>query len=363
MKRLFLFLLLIVLPVAGSACFADASEDSRVFDQWLAEANRQFDSIRYSNAEKIGSPLPQESWDYNSGLVFVLYNIFDGQTENSLEAAGTGVDFHGIPNAWLAKDLASAEKVILLQQVSESSSSKAGTEYSVYAKLILVDPRTGAILDYSFTPSVYLTKAEKEAFNLMGVDSCVEFLGDYAEKHSHPDGYKEKYDAAMALYNDERYYSARREFIASAYGDWEEMAAKCLLQSPATGELWHDPSLWVRDMYLTFRIDQPEDTSIFIRLYKDGKPVSYLFISGPGETTAELPGNGYYTIKDGIGTTWYGMKEAFGPDGSYETMTFDETGAEEVYLQSYYEYTISINVESGGPGIGSKEEDWDSFAE
>ena len=363
MKPIVFFCLLISLLMSSFICFADIEEDSKIFDEWLAEADKQFDDIRYGDAESIGSPLPQESWDYDSGLVLVLYNIFDDQQENSLEAAGNGSDFHGIPNSWLAKDLSEAEKVILLQQVSVSTSSLAGHDYSIYAKLVLVDPDTGEILEYTYTPSVHLTEAEKDAFDITGVESCREFLADYAEKRSHPDGYKELYDEAMALYNDERYYSARQAFIESQYGDWKDYAEKCIQPRPSTGELWHDPAIWVKDMYLTFQIDQPDDTSIFIRLYQDGKPVSYLFVAGPGETTVQLPGNGYYTIKDGIGTVWYGTKEAFGPDGSYETMTFDEAGTEKVYLQSYYEYTISINIGGGGDGIGSKEEDWGDFAE
>lgn len=363
MKQIAVVLVLLSLLMTGSLCFADIQEDSKLFDEWLAKANKQFDDIRYGDADSIGYPLPQESWDYQSGLVLVLFNIFDDQKENSLEAAGNGSDFYGIPNSWLAKDLSEAEKVILLQQVSVSSSSKAGKEYYIYAKLVLVDPGTGDILEYTYTPSVFLTPAEKDAFTLTGVTSCTDFLINYAEKHSHPDGYKDRYDEAMALFNDERYYSSRQAFIESQYGDWEEYAEKCIRQRPSTGELWHDPAIWVKDMSLTFQIDQPDDTSIFIRLYKDGNPVSYLFVAGPGKFTVELPGNGYYTIKDGIGITWYGAKEAFGPDGSYETMTFDDNGAEKIYLQSYYEYTISINIGGGGTGIGSKDEAWDAFAE
>ncbi len=363
MKRMIFVLIFLSFLSAGIVCSADTETDLKIFDEWLARADKLNDSIRYGNAEKIGSPLPQESWNYNSGLVFALYNIFDDQKENSFEAAQGGSDFYGIPNAWLAKDLNEAEKVILLQQVSVSSSSLKGNEFSIYAKLVLVDPQTGEILDYSFTPSVLLTPEEKDAFNITGVESCREFLAEYGEKTAHPDGYKERYDEAMALYNDEKYYSARQAFIKSAYGDWQDMAEKCVRKRPSTGELWHDPSIWLKDMILTFRIDQPEDTSIFIRLYKDGAPVSYLFVAGSGEASVQLPGNGYYTIKDGIGTTWYGMKEAFGPDGSYETMTFDEAGTEKVYLQSNYEYTLSINIESGGSGVGSKDEDWSSFAE
>lgn len=363
MKRVIFVLLLIAVLITAAVCAADMDEDAQALNELLKKADKQYDAIRFSDASALGSPLPQESWNYTSGLVVALYNIFDDLTENSLGAARSGSDFYGIPNAWLAKELSEAETVILAQQVSVSSSSKDGHKYWIYAKLVLADPKTGEILAYSFTPEVYLTAEEKEAFNLMGVESCKEFLADYADKVSNPNGYEDRYNAAMALYNEEKYYSARQAFIESQYGDWQEMAEKCIQKRPSTGELWHDPSIWVQDMSLTFRIEQPDDTSIFLRLYKDGKPVSYVFVAGAGETTVWLPGNGYYRIKDGVGTEWYGTKEAFGPDGSYESMTFDDAGTEQVYLQSYYEYTISINVGGGGTGIGSKDENWDNFAE
>ena len=363
MKRMIFVFVLLSFLLTFSLCAADMEEDAQALNELLRKADKQYDAIRYSDANVLGSPLPQESWNYQSGLVLGLFNIFDDQIENSFAAARNGEDFYGIPNAWLAKDLSEAETIILAQQVSVSSSSLEGHKYWIYAKLILADPQTGDILDYSFTPEVYLTEAEKEAFNLTGVESCKAFLADYADKVANPNGYEDRYNAAMALYNDEKYYSARQAFIESQYGDWQTMAEKCIRRRPSTGELWHDPAIWVKDMSLTFRIDQPDDTSIFLRLYKDGKPVSYVFVAGSGEATVQLPGNGYYKIKDGIGTEWYGEKEAFGPDGSYETMTFDDAGTEQVYLQSYYEYTLSINIAGDGTGVGSKDETWGNFAE
>lgn len=364
MKRIIFQLLIFVLLAAAAVCSADIEEDTRLIGELFAEAFRYpYEGDWEMWNEFDGSPRFQESWTYDSGLVLALYNIFGDQTENSFTSALNGTDFYGIPNEWLAKDYASAETAIALQQVSITTSSKSGSSYKIHARLLLGDPKNGKIVSESQTPDVPLTAAEKEAFNLSSVVSCTEFLAEYADKTANPNGYSGRYDEAMALYNAEKYYSARQAFIESQYGDWEAMAEKCIRQRPSTGELWHDPSVWVRDMYLTFRIDQPADTSIFLRLYKDGKPVSYVFVAGPGETTVELPGNGYYTIKDGIGRTWYGTKEAFGPDGSYETMTFDEAGTEKVYLQSYYQYTISINVEGTGTGIGSKDENWDNFAE
>ena len=372
MKHVFLFILTFVFLMTASVCAADPDADARILDEWLAEANRQYAEIRYSDADRLGSPLPQDSWEYRSGLVFALYNIFDDQNENSFEAARNGGDFHGIPNEWLAKDLAEAETAILLQQVSVSSTGPDGKKYSIYARLVLADAKTGEILAYSFTPAVPLTEAEKEAFNLMGVESCTQFLAEYAAEGSGTDGAAKqagtgaadpRYEEAMALFNEEKYYSARQAFIESQYGDWEEMAAKCVRERPSAGELWHDPATKSKEISLTFRIDQPEDQSIFIRIFKYGKPVSNLFVPGPGNVTVKLPGTSLYTIRDGIGRVWYGEKEAFGREGSYETMIFDDKGKETIFLESGYEYTISINIKGSGTDIGSRREDWDSFTE
>ena len=179
-------------------------------------------------------------------------------------------------------------------------------------------------------------------------------------------GDKDLYDEAMALYKDEKYFSARQAFFMSGYGDSEEWAEKCIQPWPSTGEVWHDRSQWLQDMELTIVVEQPEDTGMLIRIYKDKAPVSYLFLSGSDTVTVRLPGNGYYEIKDGVGYNWYGIKEAFGGEGSYETMTFDENGTERVYLQSYYAYTLSINVRSAEPkgdDVYSESMDWSNFVE
>ena len=105
---------------------------------------------------------------------------------------------------------------------------------------------------------------------------------------------------------------------------------------------------------------------MLIRIYKNDAPVSYLFIAGSDTVTVRLPGNGYYVVKDGVGYDWYGIKEAFGREGSYETMTFDENGTESVYLKSNYAYTLSINVSTPDPkgdDVYSEPENWDDFVE
>ncbi|MBQ6509398.1 MAG: hypothetical protein IJI07_07985 [Flexilinea sp.] len=176
---------------------------------------------------------------------------------------------------------------------------------------------------------------------------------------------KEGYDEAMAFFREEKYYSAWKAFTDSQYEDWNDWADKCPQEKPDTGETWHDPDQWLQDMELTIRVDQSPSSDMFFRIYKEGRLISNVYISGSDEVTVKLPGNADYTIKDGIGRTWYGEKEAFGKTGSYETMTFDEKGTETVYLKSGYAYTLSINVSevTGGTDVDSKDESWENFSE
>ena len=189
----------------------------------------------------------------------------------------------------------------------------------------------------------------------------------YEEVYAEPVyGDKDLYDKAMALYNEEKYFSARQSFLMSGYGDSEEWAEKCIRDWPATGEVWHDRSQWLQDMELTIVVNQPDDAGMLIRIYKDNAPVSYLFLAGSDSVTVRLPGNGYYEIRDGVGYNWYGIKEAFGSEGAYETMTFDENGTERVYLQSYYAYTLSINIKASerkGDDVYTESLDYSKFVE
>lgn len=210
------------------------------------------------------------------------------------------------------------------------------------------------------TTSEEEVETEPEAEPVTEAESPAE---EATEEKPVEEGDEELFREAMALYEDERFYSARQAFIESGYGTWEVMAENCIQPWPTPGEVWRDRSQWLQDMELTIQVDQPEGTAMFIRIIKDKAPVSYLFISGSETVTVRLPGNGYYAIHDGIGETWYGVKEAFGPEGSYESMTFDEEGTETVFLKSNHAYTLSINLTTPAEGdtVYSESEDWDNF--
>lgn len=174
---------------------------------------------------------------------------------------------------------------------------------------------------------------------------------------------EELYEEANNLYQQKKYFKAHELFAQSQYGDWERMAKKCVRRWPKNGEVWHDTTQWLRDTQVTFKVDQPKDSAIFIRVYKNDAPVSNVFIGGSDEITVGLPGNGKYVIKDGVGSDWFDTTDTFGENGAYETMTFGENEDEFIYLEARYEYTIMINVDDAiGEDIGTSDLSWESFA-
>ena len=178
----------------------------------------------------------------------------------------------------------------------------------------------------------------------------------------HAEGDKKFYDRAYSLYEKKSYYEAHELFVQSQYGDWERMSKKCIRRWPADGEIWHDPTQWLRDTELTFRVEQPNDTAIFLTVFKDNSPVSKVFIGGDGEVTVMLPGNGNYSIRDGVGSNWYGEEDMFGADGAYETMTFEPNDNDYYYFKQKLSYLVTINIDDvAGEDIGSEDLDWKEF--
>ena len=171
------------------------------------------------------------------------------------------------------------------------------------------------------------------------------------------------YMAACALTLQGRYYSARRLFIESKWEDWNERAAACVQPWPEDGRLWRNSKVGGGSVELIFKVKGDPDTAMLVKIYKaDGTLAACLFIDGSGKASVSLP-SGTYVIKDGYGSAWYGMEEAFGREGVYETMLFDG-GEEQVKLKSNYRYTITIDASDsagGKNGIGSEQDSWSDF--
>ena len=156
-----------------------------------------------------------------------------------------------------------------------------------------------------------------------------------------------EYSIGGAYYQKGELYEAQRHFYMSEYADYKDRAASCVLPMPSTGVLWKNSSMGAGTQ-LTIQVNNADGKYMFVKIYTaDNVLAATMFINGSSKATVNLPA-GTYMIKDGTGDTWYGDVDAFGDDGFYETMTFDN-GSKTVRLESGYAYTLTINVSEPDP--------------
>lgn len=144
-------------------------------------------------------------------------------------------------------------------------------------------------------------------------------------------------------------YQAYRAFEESGADDYRARMETCAQDWPSTGEIYRDTSFYGTNTSLTFRIGKSADTGVIIKILRSGVNVSTLFLGRGDAVTAYLAGNTKYQLKIGMGEKWYGIKDAFGQDGYYEVMTYED-GSDTVYLEAGGIYTLSINTTTSADG-------------
>ena len=171
---------------------------------------------------------------------------------------------------------------------------------------------------------------------------------------------EEKYQEACALADAGLYYSAARTFNESGFGDWDQKAEECV-QHPSSLEVWE--ASWQSDdsVYLNVKVNQREDALTQLNFYSRGEWVAALLLKGSGEYRLS-PQAGECRILAATGETWYGFREGFGRNGSYQMLTFED-GSETTDLNYWSEYSLSLHVsasEEGDP-VGGKKSSWENF--
>lgn len=171
-----------------------------------------------------------------------------------------------------------------------------------------------------------------------------------------------QYSIGGAYYQMGKYYDAQRQFLLSEYADYKDRAESCVQSMPSTGVLWKNSSMG-NGTQLTIQVNNADGEHMFVKIYAPNKVLAAtLFINGSSKATVNLPG-GTYTIKTGTGDVWFGPEDAFGDDGNYETMTF-ENGSSSTKLDAGYAYALTINVVESDPegeGVGSFYTDREDF--
>lgn len=133
---------------------------------------------------------------------------------------------------------------------------------------------------------------------------------------------------------------------------------------PSTGVVYRNAEYPGKSVTLHVTIDSEESGhATLVKIYNSIEDlICCLFIGGVGTATVNLPA-GTYTLKTGVGERYYGIEDAFGREGHYQTLLFDG-GAEQVRLESGYEYNLTINTAMSDPDaddVGSEYENWEDF--
>ena len=353
MKKLLLVIMaLCIVFTAGSALAEDYTQDA-------------FDSFTYMVRDENLDMREDYPDAFQGKAIFGLYyDLFSDPLEiSSVTLRETG-DFYGIPREVLASSIDDADWAFLIY--AEETGSEGEDVLPIRVMIFAVDAKNAVFYrPYELDTRETILENDGRTYDLgPSIRGWDEFML-YPEWRKANAAYDDAYRMALQYLKDEKYFSAWEAFSASEAEDAEERAAACIQPWPDNGEIWRDRSAGNGNMQLTVTVDQPDDHALLVRILKDGNAVSCLFIGGTGEATATLPA-GTYVIKDGSGEQWFGVREAFGRYGNYETMTFYDVGTEEVTLNAGYAYTIRINVEEISPeaeGIGSEYEDWEGFAD
>lgn len=354
-RRLFSFLLaLVLLSVLSQTAFADDTMDALTSFGYCSQGGIVAFETYYPDIE-------------GKALIAVYYDDFDHSLATSMQAAQDGTDFYGIPAAFLAKSIEDAAWALVVVPMYTDDGS------AVWAGVFAVDLSTITYYEpygtYEQNTVIILPNGKGEWDITESLEAINEefFAPRHAQTYISPAERDYEYDLGLEYMEQGLYFSAYELFIESGTRGADELAESCILPWPKNGEVWRAEGIGAGDMELTIDVNQPDDTAYFARLYLDGTHVSDLFVGGTGSATVRLPG-GNYTIKDGSGKTYYGVREMFGRYASYETLEYDEEGTTVANLQKGHGYVLSINITQSerdpeAKDVFSSGEDFDNMVE
>ncbi|MBR3016112.1 MAG: hypothetical protein IKH57_03355 [Clostridia bacterium] len=321
-------------------------------------------------------------------VIAAYYGLDSEPLELSTTVLAKEGDYWMIPRVLLADSIEDADWAFLVYGIKDDEY----LDYPLEVYCFAVDVQKGAYYEpfYIYSNDIVLTNGER-TYELGGVfagleefvisqewrrqgggsdepDEAAYSSGDeYASKSGDENGSEsftdDSYQEALGYLAEEKYYSAYQAFMASDADDAYEQAQKCIKSWPKNGEVWRSSTAKGDPFEFTIQVNQSNDEAIFLRFLRKGYPISYVFIGGGNSVKITLP-KGTYSIKQGTGYEWFGIKEAFGRDGSYKTLTINDS--EEIKLEGGYGYTLTINTSEKNPtadDVGSEYESWEDFSD
>ena len=272
-------------------------------------------------------------------------------------------DFYGIASysPILAETLEEAEVLVIVdaKYTKEGSYSNGANAYRTDTRAFVID-LTEKLL---FGPYIMASEEPPRVIRSWG-DAWGEFMAkdavkELAEKwiETPEESSEEAYAQAQALQKEKKYGQALQKYIESQWKDWRKKAYACRQTMPKTGVLQRNKNVKGTQATLTFQRRQADKNSgFFARIYKGTTLAASLFIRGNGKASVKLPA-GAYSIQVGMGSLWYGEKDAFGEEGAYYTCTFEDY---EETLALKAKKTVTIDMEGEEThGIYSLGEYWE----
>ncbi len=315
----------------------------------LRDAVRSYAGVLQRMKGGFTSPVPQAF--EGKTIIAVLYDLEADALETSLDSTGA---YRSVPASFLASSLSDADWLLLVYPAEGGDEARP-----CIASVFPVDLKSGRLYwPYSVDRRSTTLSLGESTFTLD--DTLRRIEGEVLQAAYIREKGDEAYRTGLKYMEEKKFFSASLAFLNSSDSRAKEQLEKCRQPWPRNGEIWHLSSVTNKSMELTIQVNQSDSTAYVAKIYKNGQPVSILFIGGSGKATVSLPG-GTYVIKNGSGSDWFGEKELFGRHGAYNTMTFDDKGTQEVTLQSGYAYTISVNVAERAPGadqVGSEKVNW-----
>ncbi len=352
-KRLSLLLSLLLLLSCG-ASLSEKKDDAAVLQSYAR--------VMMNMNRSMMSEAPAE---FKGKAVIAVYYSTDSSPVLYSPADSGHTLFSDIPREYLAESLNSADWAFLVYydiQYDEDEFEEPLMEPMVFA----VNIKKGTFFK-PYPNSSRITCLELDGEGTVQIDDTFDFsVYDVALPMWRAEyGYDAEYRMGLKYLEEEKYYSASAAFSQSYDERAEEMALSCARPWPKNGEVWRNPDYKGGSMKLTFKVNLDSDVGYAALMYKKDVLISRIFIAGGTSATVRLPG-GKYTILEGSGRHWYGIRELFGPNASYGTMAFGEDGVTEYYLEPGGDYVITVNASQRSPdstNIDTLYMDWYSLTD
>lgn len=205
--------------------------------------------------------------------------------------------------------------------------------------------------DYALADELYYEGS------LQAASSAFAELGDYEDAAERSQAIK--YEVAEKQLAEGDPEAAYNTFLA--LGDYSDAAARAAAipqAFPATGILYQAEGSYYAYAAVEIQYLYSEGAS-FYKIYNGETLVGSLFLNANSTQRIYLT-PGTYTIKEGTGDMWFGHDLAFGKNGYYSVMTFDDTGTSAFSLGDGDLVTITINSGTAG-NISEESESYSNF--